>query len=116
MISRTRNECATRMIAPTLKGFFDRWTAMRRGVRRRSSSRLISAVGRSNGGTYMDASCGVTLEMAIGCEIDTRKASHSLRERGNSLTSHVRDFQLPLVCARIRHDAQSAGVRQGGGV
>src|SRR5689334_20001495 len=39
------------MMAPTLKGFFERWTAMRRGARRRSSSLRISGRGRSNGGT-----------------------------------------------------------------
>src|SRR3954447_22770672 len=41
------------MIAPTLNGFFERWMAIRRGVRRRSSSRRISSSGISNGATYM---------------------------------------------------------------
>ncbi len=52
-ISFTRNECAVRMMAPTLNGLFDRSTAMRTG--RRSGSRLarISSRGSSKAGTFM---------------------------------------------------------------
>src|SRR5690349_19053235 len=51
-ISRTRNECATRMMAPMLKGFLARQTAMERSFRRGASSRRISSVLRPNGGTF----------------------------------------------------------------
>src|SRR5690606_10246832 len=50
-ISFARKECAVRMIAPTLKAFFDRRIAIRKGWRTRSSSALISSSGMRNGGT-----------------------------------------------------------------
>src|SRR6185437_3113838 len=58
MISRTRNEWATRMIAPTLNGLRARRIATLSG--RRSFSRLarISSSGISNGGTFMALSTG----------------------------------------------------------
>src|SRR4051812_22249989 len=50
-ISLTRNECAVRMIAPTLNAFFDRRTAMRSGCRMRSSSARTSSGPMPSGGT-----------------------------------------------------------------
>src|SRR5512139_1916711 len=53
MTSRARKECAVRMMAPMLNGFFARSTAIRNGWRMRSSSCRISSLGMANGGTLM---------------------------------------------------------------
>src|SRR5262245_42617331 len=50
-ISRTRNEWATRMIAPTLNGFFARTTATESLLRSRSSSARCTLRLCSKGGT-----------------------------------------------------------------
>ena len=54
-ISRTRNECATRMMAPMLNGFLARHTATEKSLRRGASSARISSVLSPNGGTFTAA-------------------------------------------------------------
>src|SRR5215218_4151843 len=51
-ISRTKNECATWMIAPMLNGFFARHTAMEKSLRSAASSPRISSVLKPNGATF----------------------------------------------------------------
>src|SRR5689334_8462638 len=51
-ISLARNECAVRMIAPTLNGFLARSIAIRNGWRIRSSSARTSERGRSSCATF----------------------------------------------------------------
>src|SRR5262245_7470015 len=74
-ISRTRNECATRMIAPTLNGFFARQTATEKSFRSGASSLRISSVLKPKGGTF------ISLDLVDGPELGERRVDRPLLER-----------------------------------